>query len=693
MSTIPVSARPITDEAYRSLVAPRSVAIIGANDNRDAFTGGSIANLVRHEYPGTIYPVNPRREVVQDLAAYPSVSDIPDTIDSAVLVVRGDLVTDTLIECEAKGAKSAIVVASGFGEGAAGDAGRQRRAEFDSWLTEHPLLILGPSTTGLVNINDRYVPRAVTNQLDPEFVRPGPIALISQSGASNNVAYNRAQAAGVGIGLGIATGVQANFTIWDAAGHALADPAIGVVAVIAEQLGSPGAWLPVCEQADRLGKAIVLLKAGRTSAGGHAVATHTGSLAGNWPAQSASLRDAGVYLVNDLDQLWEVAQIVNRFGHGPGRPARLGVIGFSGGEGALIADLAEEAGHELPAVSETFAGIVNDRFTLAGASNPFDPTGEIVGRPEDAAAVFDSFLRQPNIDAFVVAMNAQGGERRNEIAEQLVERIAEQEVATVLSTWSVANMSESFDAAVRAKDLAWFDGSHRAVDALSVWARRLPAQPDAELVAVARTPAQAPTYAQARDLLSSMGVPFADHRVVDTADEAVIAASELGFPIVVKSNVGSDTHKADLGLVKIGLGDGDAVRSAADEILQTGAGSVVVEPQVGPGIEVIVGAVHEPEAGEMLVIGTGGSLTESLADVALIPVRAATRQRILAALQQTSAGTRVAANHQAVTEILATAQAVAALALAGWSAEVNPLIVNDHETLAVDARLEQAVWR
>lgn len=679
-----------TDQAaasFASLTQPRRVAVVGANDNLNAFTGGTIHNLVRHGFEGDIYPVNPRREVVQGLPAFPDLDALPTDIDTAVIVVRSDRVLDALDGCQRRGATSAIVIASGFGEGAAGKDGMRMRAELDDWIAANPMMILGPSTTGLVHLNGAYVPRAVTNQLPPERVRTGPVALISQSGASNNIIYNRAQASGLGVGLAIATGVQAGLTTWQAADHALDDDRIEAIALVLEQLGHPQEWLPVCERAEQLGKPLVVAKVGRTATGGAAISTHTGSLAGAWTAQSAALRDAGVYLASDLDELWELTSLVSRFGHSPAdRPARLGVVAFSGGEGALIADLAEDAGLELPEVSENFTKLVDDRFSFVGAANPFDPTGEIIGREDDAAAVLRGFFDEHDYDAWLVAFNAQGGGRNSPTVQLLVDEIGDEGHPVALSWWSVAGMSDDFDARMAAYNGPTFAGSHRAVASFASWSRRRSFVPSTDIDSAPAPPLDG-TYADARAFLGRLGVPFAEHAVVTSVNDAIAAADRLGYPIVAKSNVVSTEHKAAAGGVRVGLHDATAVAEAARELLDSSS-EIVIEPQSSAGAELIVGAVHDEQAGPVIVIGTGGSLTEALDDVALVPVRTASADEIRRALAHSAAGAKVLQHDDAVDAAVATAQVVGALATAGYSAEVNPLILNGSRLVAVDARIE-----
>ena len=191
------------NDGLESLLRPAAIAVIGATEDIRTYAGAPLHNLVGHGFRGAIYPVNPRRAVVQGIPAYPTVLDVPGPIDTAVIAVPSDAVLGVLAQVVQAGARSATIVSSGFGEEAAGPRGKVRHAELDALIRASGIRVLGPNTTGLVNLADGYVPRAAHNQLDPADVRAGGAALITQSGACGNVVFNRAQAHGVGIVAGL----------------------------------------------------------------------------------------------------------------------------------------------------------------------------------------------------------------------------------------------------------------------------------------------------------------------------------------------------------------------------------------------------------------------------------------------------------------------------------------------------------
>ncbi|MES1248096.1 MAG: CoA-binding protein, partial [Actinomycetota bacterium] len=215
-----------------TLLRPSSVAVIGASEDRFTYSGAPVGNLLATGWGGRIYPISISRETVQGLPAYKSVLDVPDSVDTAIVAVPTGAVLGVLRECVEKGIRTATVVSSGFGEEAAGPAGVERAEALSAFIAETGLRILGPNTAGLSNLLDGYVPRAASNGFDADRVRPGGIALVTQSGAMGNTVFNRAQAHGVGIGISVATGGQMDVDVWELATLALEDERIRVAALI-----------------------------------------------------------------------------------------------------------------------------------------------------------------------------------------------------------------------------------------------------------------------------------------------------------------------------------------------------------------------------------------------------------------------------------------------------------------------------
>ncbi|MGW5416845.1 acetate--CoA ligase family protein [Actinomadura geliboluensis] len=675
------------------LLNPRRVAVVGANDRGESFTSGTIINLKRHGFGGEVYPVNPRHQVVGGYAAYPDLASLPQPIDLSVLVVRAELVLPMLEQSVEAGAQAAIVVSSGFGEGVADDAGRRRAEELDRALGRHRIPILGPSTTGLVNLNDGFVPRAVTNQLGPDQVRPGPIALISQSGAANNAVFNRAQSHGVAIGLAVATGVQANVGVWDVARTAVDDPRITVLALIVEALGVPTDYEAVLRAAHAAGKPVILLRTGRSEVGRSAIATHTGSLAGNWAIEREMLQALGVTLVGDLDQLWEVAALAQHWGKPPARPLRLGVVGLSGGEGAVIADQASDAGMRMEPVSAAFGELVADKLQLAGAGNPFDPTGEAMGRPENALETIKGFVTCNDFDVALIALNAQSAPAQGSLLRNLLTALAGVPGRIAISYWQVPGFSDGLVDCLAEFPGPALPGSHRVIGAIEAWLDTRPPSPprdgDDEGERVFLAVPERDDYWSARQALSDLGVPFAAAELTRDAPEALRAARAIGFPVVLKANVPSATHKAAAGLVRIGITDERSLLQHYEELSRSGEG-VVVEQAVLSTSSLILGSTFDPQIGTVVIAGSGGSAVEQLSDAAVCPTRLLTLETARETLCRSRAGKYAQEREPLCFDQLAALMVRIGRAVDGQrlSVDLNPIVITPEGVVALDARIE-----
>jgi acetate---CoA ligase (ADP-forming) len=629
-----------------TLLRPRSVAVIGASEDIRTFSGAPIHNLLRHHFPGAVYAVNPGRSEVQGLPSFPSVLDIPGTVDTVVIAVPTLAVIPVLKECVQKGVSSATIITSGFGEEAAGPEGKVRAAELEALIRSSGIRVLGPNTAGLANLNASYVPRGAHNQLDPDKVKPGAVALITQSGACGNIVYNRAQANGVGIGLSVATGDQIDIDVWELCQSAIEDPSFRVAIVVAETLGDVSRLEKVAASASAAGKLVVILKLGRSEIGRQAVMTHSGSLAGDAAVQSAALRQLGLVEVDDLDDLWRVAGLVEAWGTPDAKAGRLGVVALSGGEGALIADVCGVHGIELPPTSPAFADFIKSNFAYAMAANPFDPSGEIIGRPEKVKLALRAFMDQNDFSEVLVATPVLRGEQADRQLGEVGDILQAPRPNLCFSYWSAGELTDRQEQILRATQQPVFEGSGAAVRAMATYRRaglrrrgvRLPAERGA-----ARGGLQADaTYFSVRRELAQTGIAFAEAQLARSLQDAATLATGIGFPVVMKANVPSSVHKFANRLIQLDVRTA-AAASAAFESLSTAAkafhGDGVVVEAAGKGqVEVMIGAYRDPDFGETLLFGGGGTMVEYMSDAALGIARYTDGDEAIGMVRATRAG-------------------------------------------------------
>jgi acyl-CoA synthetase (NDP forming) len=696
---------PDTRAAYtraelERLIAPRSVAIVGASPRAGSFGMRTLENLAR--YKGAVYPVNAKYERIGERACYPSLAALPQPPDCVVLVVPREGVETALQEAAAARAGSVIVYASGYGEMAREEAGRaQRRLAEIARAARMPML--GPNCMGLVN-------HALGTGLSfiPEYARAprtvGGIAVVSQSGA---LGYSLAQAwdRGPGIRYFFSCGNSADIDVADLVAAMAEDPECKAVACLFEGAVSAARMLEAGERARRAGKPVIVYKLGTSEDGAAAARSHTGSLAGSAVAWRALFERAGFIPVEDYESLIEYA----RFFAAAGKPRARGVavISGSGGAGVMAADKAARHGVPMPQPLEATGAALRALVPEFGAArNPCDPTGQVLNNPESFGACCRALLADPQYGALVVPGTVAVMETAKDRVPKMAALAREQPkpVALVwLSEWLQGPGSGDYEADEK---IPLFRSMERCFAAIAAWhafagrqdeptPRRSPpgaAQAARALLAAA---GESLSEREAKRVLAAYGVPVVEERLVHSADEAAAAARALGYPVVLKAEAPTILHKTELDVVRLGIGNEAELRPAYAEIVAAARGhelhGVLVQPMV-PGVEVIAGARVDPAVGPVVVVGSGGVLVELIHDTvaALAPVSVAQARAMLGRLRgyRLLTGFRggTAADLDAIADAIARVSELAAdLAAEVSELDVNPLRCGPQRAVAVDA--------
>ncbi len=389
--------QPIPREALRRLFEPKSIALIGASD-RNIWTTQVATALERGGYEGTLHLVNPRSPEALGRKTVASVQDVPEAVDLAYIMVPGAAALDVLDDAAAAGVTSGVLLTSGFAE--AGEEGRARQAALVARAREHGMALIGPNTLGFFNAQ-----RRVNMFPGSGFVNvdPGPIALVSQSGALGAIMLNSLEAYGIGLSLLASTGNEAIVSVADVIEYLVDDEGTRAIALFAESINRPQTLQRAAARALEAGKPIVALKIGRSEAGARAAAAHTGAVVGDDRVIDAVFRQAGIVRVESLEELVSTASLM--VCTGPIRGPRIGVVGVSGGACDIIADRAIEVGLELPTYTpETQEQLRATLAEYATVQNPLDVTGAVVNDPQMFKDAVTAVGNDPGIDAVVVEM-------------------------------------------------------------------------------------------------------------------------------------------------------------------------------------------------------------------------------------------------------------------------------------------------
>ncbi|RPA64773.1 CoA-binding protein [Gordonia oryzae] len=686
------------------LLAPQSVAIVGASTTPGALGASVLDNLERGGFPGAIHLVNPRRPLIGDRQAVASIDELPEGIDCAILAVPGAAVLDAVRALAARRTGAVVIFSAGFAEG--GEAGRAAQNELSAIASQSGMLVLGPNCLGLVNHNAAAALTFVESTIAPTTARERALGIVSQSGAMAAVLGVVVSARDIPISLSVSTGNEAATGVEDFVEHLVADDQTHVVLMLVEQFRDPQRFLAAAAAARRAGKTLVLLHPGTSDAARESAATHTGAMAGDHAVMATLVHRAGVIRVDTLEELADVGEIALR--SAPALPEGPAVIGESGAFKALTLDLAERVGLPLPAVDDAGFPSLRDAVPdFVALSNPLDITAQGLVDPEIYRRVIDATLADPRFGSVIVNL-IQTDERTTAIKIPPV--LAALRAAPPTKPVIVAGMDEGAPvddatvAALRELGVSYFPSPERVLRALARLtdaATGAVRPPKAAAAASAALPSPGPVIAEyrAKEYLASFGIPFPEGGFAANADEAVRLAERVGYPVVAKAQSAALSHKSDAGGVLLGLDDPAAVRDAWDRLhANVGAydpsiclDGVLIETMGAQGIELIIGGRREPGWGPVLLIGFGGVTAELNRDVRLIAADLSADEVAAELLQLRGAPLLTGFRGSAPCDVDAVAQLVATLGSVMLAAEeiteidLNPVVVRPGEQGATAA--------
>ena len=620
-----------TDDQLSSIdkmLNPRSIAVVGATP-RLQYGGRMLAAALKAGDQVSVYPVNPRYDEVMGVKCYPSVSDLPEVPDVVGVVVSSGQVLNVLNECHQKGTRAAIVISAGFSERGTQE-GRDLQAQLGEFARESGLRISGPNCLGLANVKDNIW---VSSSSRGAEGLSGPVGLVCQSGASAFGPFlNRALDSGIGLSYIISTGNEADLDFSDFVRYLLDDDDTKVIAGFVEGFKDASKFIEIAKLAAERGKPIVLIKIGRSDLGAKAAQSHTAALTGLDALYDAALSQYGVIRVADYDELLEVS---NLLANSPPPPAQgLAVVSHSGGISSLTADMCGQVGLDLPELNDTARDGINGVLKGFGwASNPSDVTG--FANSDSFPEIMQFMANDPAMGTLVVASS--GGDTQ---AEQVIaQRDLDKKMALAFLWTGSRRESAGLDTLKKARIPVFYTPNRLATGIRSlldyhIWLGRrgqagFPAIPSitTEQQAVANKLAVKGGVAlsehQSKHLLAEWGVPVTTETLVQTADAAVEAGNEIGYPVVLKADVTGVPHKTEAGLVKLGLDNEAAVRAAYDEVTSNAANAgagmngVLVQEMVSNAVEVIVGVSYDSQLGATILFGSGGVMVEVYNDVSL----------------------------------------------------------------------------
>uniref|UniRef100_A0A7C4KZ46 CoA-binding protein n=1 Tax=Bellilinea caldifistulae TaxID=360411 RepID=A0A7C4KZ46_9CHLR len=688
----------------RPFFAPQGVAIIGASAAPNKLSYGILRNMTLYGYAEQVAPVNPKADEILGLKCYPDIASVPDPLELAVIVLPAPTIPATLEACGQRGIRSVIIISGGFKE--VGEEGAALEKQILEIAARYQMRLIGPNCVGTL---DLY------SGLNTTFIQgvpeKGSIGFISQSGAVGGGVVDYIRNKWIGFSNFASLGNEADLTETDLIEYLSQDEHTRVIAVYVEMIRDGQRFMQVARRVTPH-KPIVLLKAGRTSAGARAVSSHTGSLAGSHAAYRAAFQQSGVIEAETVSDLFDISMAL---AHQPlPKVNRVAIITNAGGPAALLSDSLAEHGLQIADLQEETRTALRGRLNPAAqVANPIDMLGG--AEPPEYEFALQQALADPNVDAAVVILVPQALVNPVEVAEKIIQVSASRQkpvLTCFMGEWSVEKARQRLHTS-GIPMYVFPEIPGRVLGAMLQYARRQskPVFEAVELGGIDRSTAeqilaQAAGHlslgeAQTRPVFAAYGIPLVAGEAVHSPEQAADAAVRLGFPVALKIISPDILHKSDVGGIHLHLNDAQAVADAYRQMMRGIAGRLpqarlegaLVERMADKGQEVIIGMRRDPNFGPLIMFGLGGIYVELFGDVSF-RVAPLTRREALDMIHQTHAGKLLSGfrgeepgDLQAVVDVILRLSQLALDFPQIAEMEINPLRVFRRGALALDGRI------
>ncbi len=689
------------------LLWAESVAVVGASPDTTILRGILFDVICRQGYAGRIYPINPNRTEIAGHKAYPTVNDLPEPVDLAVLAIPAGAVIDEVRRCGEAGIRAAAIVASGFAE-QAGAEGVAMQHELSRVIAEYDMAVTGPNSLGFVNFAKSLAPTfspAISRAnlpLMPDWHEDGGrLAVIAQSGAIGYGMYDRGRLRELPFRYVVTTGNEAGLRAFDIVDYMLDEGETQVFLMFLEDIRDGAQFRRVAAKALEQNKPIIAVKIGRSEASQESAASHTGAMAGSDRVNRAVLAEYGITLADDIDQLVDTAAAFFHNRSKPPKGRRIGIAAGSGGGGGWMADLCDGFGLEVPVLDQEARRLIDAVLPEYGSSrNPVDGTAQAVHRI-GYAELMGLTMGARNIDAGILVTTARQAhhyakERDKFIAigsggdKPLVTwsyTMPSQETMAFFASAGVPLLTDTLNAASAMAALVTYSEARARFNAPLVPA----SESGSERTETGRRIRFALFEYAARQLLADHAIGSMTGRLVDSRDAAVAAARAIGGDVVMKIQSPDIAHKTEADGVRLAVSGDDLVAAAYDDLIAAAGryddsadiAGVLIEPMAKPGVELIVGIQNDSVFGPMVLVGLGGIYAEIMDDVVLASPTA-DRDTALAILRRLKgAGILFGARGKQPADVSAVADLIVALSkFAVTYAEdieaidLNPVIVH-----------------
>jgi acetyltransferase len=697
-----------------SLFTPGSIALFGASDREDSVGGIVFKNLLDSDFKGRIYAINPARDVVQEQPAYKSLDEIDGPIELAVVATPAASVPGIVQACGERGIQMMLILSAGFRE--TGAAGRQLEDRVTQMAGRYGIRIMGPNCLGIIRPDI-----GLNITFGNNDAQPGNLALVSQSGAICTAILDWAAVNEIGFSAVVSTGIAADLDFGDYLDYLATDPKTKAILLYIEGVYDSRRFMSSLRAAARV-KPVIALKVGRHAAGAEASASHTGALVGSDDTFSAALSRSGVLRVETVGQLFSAARALSSIQHRQ-RAERLVIITNGGGPGVMAADRAVDQGIELSSLSDDTMARLNEVLpSVWSHSNPVDIIGD--APPERYKQTLEICLADPNIDGAVVILTPQAMTRPTEVAQAVIDA-ARENGKPVMTSWmggaQIADARKLFNAA----HVPNYTTLENAIDAFSYLARynrnqrmllqtperrlsrdqKAPDTDGARLIIESVLDEQRHTLTEPESMavLNAFNIPTVRNGIARSANEALVLAESIGFPVAMKVLSTDITHKSDAGGVRLNINSAHEVRSVYRQLIDevqskvpdATISGVTIEKMYrsSNGRELMIGIIRDPVFGPVISFGSGGTTVEIMGD-SVISLPPLNRRLARDLINRTRVSKMLgefrnlpAVDLEQLIDVLLGVSGIACELPWVREMDINPLIIDDKGIIAVDARI------
>ena len=619
-------------KSLKYIFEPRSIAVIGASAKVGTIGNAIFSNILRSFFKGIVYPVNPKYNSIMSVRAYNNVITIPDSIDLAVIGVPKIAVKNVIKQCAEKGVKGIVIITAGFKE--IGEEGKKLEEDITALANKHNITLLGPNCLGIINTQEEI---SLNANFAISMPRAGNVSLISQSGAIGVAALGYAYQHGLGISKFISIGNKAVVDESDVLEYLVDDEETHIITMYAEDIDHPARFYEMANKANAKQKPIIIIRTGRSVRGALAIQSHTGALSSSDTGYDSLFAQCGVIRVETLAQLFEYAKGFTSLIRPKGN--RIAIVTNGGGMGVIATDAAERNGLEMTTFEpDTLKSLKKVLPGTANIHNPVDIIGD--ADAQRLSATLEEIVKDKNVDAIVISVTPTVDTDMNAIAANLCDFTKANPDMPVSANLMSLKPEPSFLELLKNANIPNFDFPETNIRVLAAmikyyeWIDRPPVKIEKfevkkkkarELLDIIKKEKRTRfTEPESYQLLEAYGMKVVDYRFAKSLDKVLIAANQIGYPVVLKIASPDILHKIDIGGLKINLKDDNDLRKAYHEIIESIKnkkndfkihGFLIQKYFTEKGIELIAGANLIKGFGSLIMFGLGGTFVELFKDV------------------------------------------------------------------------------